>query len=47
MNSFASNVEDNIEKASEKAGMIFSSDLIQKSWGIKKLVKLNRYTLNQ
>ena len=26
MNSFASNVEDNIEKARKKAGMIFSSD---------------------
>ena len=27
MNSFASNVEDNIEKARKKAGMIFSSDV--------------------
>ena len=26
VNSFASNVEDNIEKAHKKAGMIFSSD---------------------
>ena len=26
VNSFASNVDDNIEKAREKAGMIFSSD---------------------
>ena len=27
VNSFASNVEDNIEKARKKAGMIFSSDI--------------------